>query len=177
MAYANRDGRQPKRKASPGVTPEQRRRIQEQMLAKLQRRTALEQEILSLIGGRTGMICTWEEMLIAAAAGDEAGFRFYGTSYQSKAEQLRRKLEKLNRMIRDSRNQKIDRKYGIRVGKMLSQPFSQSEMCTELLAKADALRDSGLTEQEDLTEEVLKKWIREVRHLADPAEGDERDEI
>ena len=144
------------------------------MLGKLQRRTALEQEILSIIGGRTGMICTWEEVLLSAAGGDPDGFRFYGASYQSKAEQLRRKWERLEKMIRDPRNQKIDRKYGIRVGKMLSQPFSQSEVCAELLAKSDALRDSGLTEREDLTGELLGEWLRGIRH---PGEGDEENDI
>ena len=143
--------------AKPAVNAEERVR------ADLNRRNRLEESILSLIGGKTGMSMTWDEIGQCAVNGDESGFLLFAGSFHKKAEMLKKELEELMGIIEAA--QKTNYPGRLTKNEMAGRvalPFRHEEECRMLLDNSEQLVKSGfldaLRENKKISIEELTEW-------------------
>lgn len=130
-----------------------------EMLEDLNRRNLLEDQIIVLIGGKTGMIEIWRQIEECARTGDVAGFQMFSQTFPQK-------VERLKGYCKDLLDIKKKKQYQIlaetdEVARRLTRPFAHSKRCTALIRNEKALRRSGLLDRDDITPEELTEWYRQ----------------
>lgn len=140
---------------------ERDKKIEGKLQREMKHRDDLEQSILSLIGGKTGMMITWENLLQSAFRGDDRGFLFYASSFPQKAEILNKYFNELMVICKQEKYKKISHRYEL--ARQLTLPYKNETECRELLDDSAKLAESGLLERTEIDEEELRAWYEHIR--------------
>lgn len=149
------------------------------MRADLNRKNDLEQNITLLIGGKTGMIMMWENLIEAAAAGEVSNFRFYGTSFMRKAEPMEKFRSEIWCLTKEYKRQsktigKCKNPEAAEMIRLLTLPYKDRQICKELSDKSQRLKESGFLEASSVSEEALTEWGKRVqKEFSQPADKKE----
>lgn len=120
----------------------------------LEERNLLEERIISLIGGKTGMCMTWGEIMKWASQGDVKNFHCFADTFPRKAEDLEMVYNKLKSIIAENKVSGSDKRLSL-----VSMPYENAEKCEELINNGKFLKDflvNGTINAEDLC-----KWYTE----------------
>ena len=120
-------------------------------------RSRLEEEIMAVIGGKTGMLALWQETLNAAKAGDDSGFLLYARAFSEKVGQLAPPFRELIK-LRAGEGKDAS---GNQLAAFVYGPFRYERECYLLLAWYQLLQRSGLTERERIDPQTLQSWAEQ----------------
>ena len=152
----------PKPQTKPSDAEPQKEMLRQAAL----RRTELEERIMALIGGKTGMSAIWELLVDCARQNDETRFVFWSHSFMEKAEALGDLFRKLMDIIHtDKREAPNDP-----LSAFVYSPFPHEEECQDLMGKAEALKGSGLIGAEMISGQALTDWAERVQKETRAAE-------
>lgn len=134
----------------------------------LNRKNDLEQNITLLIGGKTGMIMMWENLIEAAAAGEVSNFRFYGANFMRKAEPMEKFRSEIRCLTKEYKGQsktieKCKNPEAAELIRLLILPYKDRQICKELSDKNKCLKESGFLEASSVSEEALEEWGERVQ--------------
>ena len=144
--------------------------IQEKVRIALRERNQLECNILALTGGKDGLLCTWERMILCAKDGDVREFCFYAVTYPLRVKRM--KIEFDNLMDHMERDKEEYRRYKNKepLVKALLVPYENKEECRRLIETSEELKKRGLLNLEGISEEMLREFYEWSRRFDERAE-------
>lgn len=145
-------------KPSPSSEPVKPKQPVEQpdLESALERRSLLEDQIMILIGGKTGMIEIWRLICYSAEKGDTVSFLNYSSTFPQKVDRLRKNYNELMSIIENKAYLKSANQ-DIKVT-MLTRPYNRKTECEQLFLHGKELEESRLLGRDNITPEELKNW-------------------
>lgn len=140
---------------------------------KLSRRAVLEQEMVMLISGKTGMMYLWSALIYAAEQGKGADFLFCASSYSDRANRLKEVLENLSEIANYSKTVRIPLEDDL--VRLLTAPVNYEKECRQLICNNDLLCESGLTDRVEIESEELSEWLMKISESIRDMENHPRD--
>lgn len=124
----------------------------------LNRRILLEEQMVGLIGGTTGLIELRSRINGSAMKGDVIGFRMVASIFPQKSKRLQEHYDELMLIIKNDAYVERAKNPEDITARRLAAPFKHQEICEQLFAYSKTLEKSGLLNRTDVTGEELLNW-------------------
>ena len=118
-----------------------KRKTQEALRKDLEKRNLLEERIMSMVGGKTGLDLRWDEIVYWAGKGDVPKFLQFALNYPRKADLLQKEYDALQPLLSAERKEqyrKLEAR-GYEDARLLGSPYEYQDKCEELLANSRRL--------------------------------------
>ena len=130
----------------------------EEIKADLRARNLLEENIIKIVGGKTGLSKNFDYMVKNALKGDVNSFLFHRDLFAIQIKKMKKEFDEL--MIVIQKYQKANMEHEL--VNLLKQPYNDKEQCEVFLEHYRKLEEKNWIGSEDISQEELRIWYEKL---------------